>query len=533
MPTKISVDKTLSQARQAVKKQDWVTAVQLLRSVLDRFPANKKAARALGDIRVTALQALLELAKSAQGNEDWRLAKAQLEAAHYLAPDLVEVRTALIECCLEAKFPKQALGLIKPVLDQNPEYAPYLVYQGRALHELNQADAAKQSLKRVLATAPDDVSAHRVLATVERSQGDLISAQKHFEAGLKSAPWDVGIIRDLSALRSEFSPDDPVIAQARQSLAKLGSESVRGAYLHFALFDMLKKAGEREAAFEHLIKGNKILAAHHPYDFKSEALAGAFCKAQFSEPLQTKTEKVETKFIFITGLPRTGTTLAERILARSDEVQAAGELNIISTAVLEKLRSIRDRSNQRITDKDIASLRERILLEFDQISDGHPVIVDKMPLNFRWIGFICAALPEARIVHMNRDLHAVAWSLYRHAFQGRGHDFIYTPEDIARFMIFHRDMMQHWRQVCGDRIHDLNYSDLVNDQSAATRGLAKAVGLEWTEAFLSPEKATNHVRTSSVVQVTKPIYQGSDETWKTFEMQLEPLMKALETAKLI
>lgn len=532
MPAALSVDKSLSQARQAAKKQDWLTAVLLNKSVLERFPANKKAAKALTDMRAPATQGILEGAKAAQAKEDWRLAHRYLEAAHFLAPELPEIRHALVECCFEAKAPNAALKLIDEVLQKEPGDLRYLIYQGQALHELNRPDAARNSLAKALDLSPDNVSAHSVLAVVERSQGDLAKAQTHFEAALRSAPHDVGLIRNLSVLKSKCSADDPVIAQAKQALAILGKDNERSAFLHFALFDLLDKCDEREAAFDHLLKGNAILARHHPFDFKSEAFVGAYSKALFADPLPSA-EMEETKFIFVTGLPRTGTTLTERILARAQGVQAGGELNIVSSAVLDRLREMRGRADQRLTKKDIAAMRAGILEGFEQMSDGSPVIVDKMPLNFRWIGYICAALPEARIVHMNRDPQAVAWSLYRHVFQGRGHDFIYTPEDIARFMLFHRDLMAHWRKVCGDRIFELNYSDLVGDQLATTKALAGAVGLEWTEDWLSPEKATNHVRTASVAQVTKPIYAGSDASWKKYEEHLAPLMKALTSAKLI
>lgn len=533
MPAALSVDKSLSLARQAAKKQDWLQAQQLYKSVLDRFPGNKKAAKAVAELRSVAPAALMKSAQQKQLEEDWDAAGLHLEAADYFAPNVPVIMLALAKVYIETDRPKLGLSLCDRLLAHQPQNVEALILRGHALHELDQGETARTALQAALKLAPTDPTAFRLLGMVEQSAGDLKEAQRQFELGLQSNPNDVSLLRYLSILKKNVSLDDPHMALMRQTLVKLGEQNPRSGIIHFALFDMLHKAKDHAAAYPHLKKGNDILAATYPFDFKSEAIAGTYAKALFPEPVPAFDDVADTRFIFVTGLPRTGTTLTERILARDERVQACGELTLLRAAVFEQFNVLKAQGKARPGPEHIAALRERLLKGFSELSDGRPIAVDKMPLNFRWIGFICAALPEARIVHMSRDPRAVAFSLYRQVFRGRGHDFIFTFDDIARFMVYHRDLMSHWRKVCGDRVFDLNYSDLVNDQLGSSKALADAVGLTWSDAWLSPEKADTHVRTASVAQVTEPVYTNSDEGWKTYEAQLQPMLTSLKSAGLI
>ena len=533
MAAALSVDKSLTLARQAAKKQDWITAYKNYKAVLDRFPSNKKAAKAVAELSAVAASALLKRAKVEQDNNDWKAVNDLLCAAAYFAPGVVEIRTALAESYIESGNPSAGLPIIDKLLAAEPNSALFYRLRGQALHELDRPDEAKVALRKALEIDPTNARAHRALGIVARSQGDLDEALNHFEAGLKITPNDASLYRHIVTLAPPESDQDSRIVNLKGALAALGADNPKAIPLHLALFEALHKCGNRDGAFSHLSKAKSVASQHHPYDFQSDAVIAAFSKAQFSDTEWFQQEVEETRLIFVTGLPRTGTTLTERILSCSDDVQACGEQMIVQRAVIDLLGDVRQRKDPKINRKDIAALRETLLAGYANISDGRGVQIDKMPLNFRWIGYLVAALPQARIVHLNRDPQAVAWSLYRHLFKGRGHDFMHSPKDIARFMILHRDLMAHWRKVCGARVFDLSYSDLVNDQVTATKALADAVDLEWSEAWLSPEKATNHVRTSSVLQVTKPIFKNSDESWRAYESQLAPLTAALGQAGLI
>jgi hypothetical protein len=153
-----------------------------------------------------------------------------------------------------------------------------------------------------------------------------------------------------------------------------------------------------------------------------------------------------------------------------------------------------------------------------------------MPLNFRWTGLICAALPEARVVHVTRDPIAVSWSLYKHAFTGPGNAFAYDLADIASYIKLADDMMAHCNSIFPGRIHRLDYAALIDDPTASTRALAKACDLEWTDRCLSPHLGDAAVLTASSAQVRQPIYSGSDAAWRRYEPHLGPLRDALKLA---
>ncbi|CUJ13773.1 tetratricopeptide repeat-containing sulfotransferase family protein [Cognatishimia activa] len=533
MPAALSVDKSLTLARQAAKKQDWITAYRNYKAVLNRFPSNKKAAKAVAELSKVAAPALLKRAKVEQDNGDWKAVNDLLRAAAFFAPGVVEIRTVLAESYIESGNPSAGLPIIDKLLAAEPNSALFHRIRGQALHELDRPDEAKKALRKALEIDPSYAKAHRAIGIVARSQGDLDEALSHFEAGLDITPNDANLYRHVVTLAPPKNDQDPHIVKLKGALAALGADNPKSIPLHLALFEALHKSGNREAAFSHLSKAKAVVSQQHPYDFQSDAVVAAFSKAQFSDAEWFQQEVKAPRLIFVTGLPRSGTTLTERILSCADDVQACGEQMIVQRAVIDLLGDVRQRKDPKLNHQDIAGLRESLLAAYAKISDGRSVQIDKMPLNFRWIGYLVAALPEARIVHLNRDPQAVAWSLYRHLFKGRGHDFMHSPEDIARFMILHRDLMAHWRKVCGARVFDLSYSELVNDQVTATKALADAVDLDWSDAWLSPEKATNHVRTSSVLQVTKPIYKNSDESWRVYESQLAPLTAALGQAGLI
>ncbi len=217
----------------------------------------------------------------------------------------------------------------------------------------------------------------------------------------------------------------------RRLLAASDQNDPAIAPLHFALFKALDDLDQRARAFAHLEKANRLTKIGSGYDFQTDALPYALSKALIRVPIRADTPPPGLRPIFVTGLPRSGTTLVERILARAEGVQACGELTVVQVTVGRLLREIMTRANKSLSAEDIVRLRRETLQGLIEYSDGRPVLIDKMPLNFRWIGYICAALPEARIVHVSRDTMAVAWSLYRHSFAGGGNRFVYDPADIA------------------------------------------------------------------------------------------------------
>ncbi|MDC0736837.1 sulfotransferase [Cognatishimia sp. SS12] len=529
----------MTRAKQATKAEDWVEAHANYQAVLARFPGNKRARQGLEALRLPALPALLKKAKEGQAASNWSLVEQQLATAHALAPDLSQIGVAYASALIENSKPIKALSITDEVLARFPQETAAMMSKSLCLHELDRPAEASAILTELDALMPDAAPVLNLLGLVARSQGRKDEAAAYFRRAIALQPNNAAFHRHLSlVLDYKNTPENAAhIREMKAALAANGAGSADAAPLHFSLFRALDSLGDHDSAFAHLAQGNKLVKDSKGYDFKSDAVVAAVSKTLFAAPLpapdMAEVRQAKRRQIFVLGLPRTGTTLVERTLSRAAGTQACGELMIVHHAVTALLHEVSSRKNSVITQADFDALRQELLTGFDAISNGNPVMIDKMPLNFRWLGYICTALPEAQIVHINRDPMAVAWSLYKHLFSRDGNRFIYDIADIARFMVLHRDLMDHWRKVCPGRIHDVNYADLVADQRSTTEALATATGLEWTEDWLSPEKATNHVRTASVIQVQKPVYSGSDQAWRAYESHLGPLRDALTQAGIL
>ena len=154
---------------------------------------------------------------------------------------------------------------------------------------------------------------------------------------------------------------------------------------------------------------------------------------------------------------------------------------------------------------------------------------DKMPMNFRYIGFILSAFPEAKIVHLKRDARATCWSIYKHYFDSSGIGYSCDQKDLAKYYGLYSNLMNFWHELYPNKIYDISYEDLTANQEEETRKLLKYCDLEWDENCLSFHKNERAVKTASALQVRKKMYQGSSEAWKKYESYLGPLLKGLKS----
>jgi hypothetical protein len=221
--------------------------------------------------------------------------------------------------------------------------------------------------------------------------------------------------------------------------------------------------------------------------------------------------------IFILGMPRSGTTLTERILGRHGMIEPAGELPHLGMAV-----NTHFERGDPVTRSFLQNVRDSYLHGVKPLTKGRPYVVDKMPHNFRWIGVIARALPEAKIIHMDRDARAVAWSNFKTYFSTNAKGMGYSCDlgDIVEHYQLYRDLMALWRDRYPGWILDFDYEALTQEPEARTRTLLDWLGLPWDEACLSPEETRKTAKTASKNQVTKPIYTGSGEEWRLYEPYL-------------
>ena len=224
--------------------------------------------------------------------------------------------------------------------------------------------------------------------------------------------------------------------------------------------------------------------------------------------------------VFVVGMPRSGTTLVEQILASHDEVHTAGELLLMNQCV--------DKIAPPFTYENLKRLRDEYLDGIQDISGGKQFVIDKLPLNFKWLGFIICAIPEAKIIYCKRDPRAVCFSNFTHSFEGVGNQFAYGLEDVAHFYNLHMELMTFWNTRFPGVIHEQNYEHLTEDQEEETIKLLNYLGVPWDDKCVDFYNNGLTVETASHEQVKQPMYQNSSNAWKAYESRLKPMLKILK-----
>ncbi|MEQ8953953.1 MAG: sulfotransferase [Gammaproteobacteria bacterium] len=300
-----------------------------------------------------------------------------------------------------------------------------------------------------------------------------------------------------------------------------------GIVLCFALAKIYDDLGEVDAAFRLLEEGNR----HHRQG-KTDTIAdarktiAAVTRIFSDERVVALEQAAAIQPIFVLGLPRSGTTLVEQILASHSQVNAGGELQLMGRWCVQYLNHYFRNPAGVSLSPNLNSLRQFYLEGIERLG-LHNCITDKMPQNFLWTGFILSAFPAAKIVHLVRDPMAVCWSLYKTDFAGNAHGYACDLVDIAEFYKLYFGLMEFWRERFPGKIYDLNYERLTEQQENETRKLLNHCGLAWEPQCLEYYKNQRQVKTASAHQVKLPMYQRSSEAWNRYENHLKDLQQSL------
>jgi hypothetical protein len=226
-------------------------------------------------------------------------------------------------------------------------------------------------------------------------------------------------------------------------------------------------------------------------------------------------------------MPRSGTSLVHQIIDSHPDVFGAGELNSLNKIVAPILNKIKDSHNDVLSSEDLSSIRHKYLKSIENFNVNEKVIIDKMPLNFRYVGFILNAIPEAKIIHMNRDAMATCWSIYKSFFNGNAYS--YNQDDLGNYYGLYKDLMIYWNNLFPNKILDVNYEKLTISQEDETRKILNYCDLDWNDNCLNFHTNQTAMKTTSALQVRQKMYQGSSEAWKKYEAYLHPLINRLNS----
>lgn len=401
-----------------------------------------------------------------------------------------------------------------------------------ALSRLGRAEEAIDICHRIIEIDETQANAWSLLAKILGDFGDRAGAIDAIDRAREIDP------DDLSALATRWSVDTlPLDHPDRERIERLADDSqvapdIRSR-LAAALFSAHDKTGDAAAAMPWIVKAKAIRARHFPYDRDTQNAAFTKLMATFRAGVapiskdDVSAMPAPARPVFIVGMPRSGTSLVEQILASHSKVYAAGELPALGS-ILARL-GWREGHDPRPFDREtLLEIRRSYFDDLIRRGVDKPVVTDKTPLNFAFVGPALAAMPEARVLFMQRDPRAVCWSNFSHIFAGRGNDFGNDMGDTAWMYRKHLEFLDLWQTLYPDRVTVVPYEKLTEHQEEESRKLVAAAGLDWEAACLDFHKTKRAVRTSSSGQVHRKMYTGSSEAWRRYEPWIGPILEGLE-----
>jgi tetratricopeptide (TPR) repeat protein len=381
--------------------------------------------------------------------------------------------------------------------------------------------------------APAKIAFRYNLAMAQRMAGDFEAAETNLDQVLAENPLDGEAQNARSGLRKQSGERNHVV-ELEWTLRRLDGRPGVVA-LHFALAKELDDLGEHRRSFACLSKGCRLHRASYRYDVAGDlAVLEALTREHRGiRPADSTRVDATAAPVFVIGLPRSGTTLIERILGSHSQVFAAGELDYFPTVAIEAVTQRCGGSVSKLEfvgrslEVDFADLGQTYLERARTHTGGACRFTDKLPLNYLYAGLIHAALPQARFVALRRHPVAVCFAMYKTLFAS-AYPFTYDLIEVARYYLAWDRLMQHWERQIGAAWLTVRYEELVLSQEQQTRMLLAHCGLSWEDGCLQFQRHSSPVATESAVQVRRPLYADSIGHWRAYTQELQPLIEYLE-----
>lgn len=457
----------------------------------------------------------------------WRRALA-------VEPRFKAASVALGGALRDMTFREGAEAVYRDALRQTPQDPELVCALAELLVEMGRADEAVALLDENQAARGERADTDYYRGVAQITLGQFKEAEKSFRQTIARAPDFYHGYVHLTAT-TKFALADPIYRYLEN--AAHGSQleaSEQQVNVHFSLGKILQDNREYDHAFEHFTAGNRACRTLRPYSHTQQSKQATALKTKLDQDFITGMRpygNLTELPVFIVGMPRSGTTLTEQVLARHPQVRAGGEMVLLHSILRRQLGQTYRRelaaglaAFDSATFSGIATALETGLRR--EAGDAAR-ITDKMPSNFLLTGWLHALLPGARIIHCRRDALDTCVSCYTTLFN-RGHEFSNDLEDLGHYYQLYLDMMAHWRElVPADRLLELDYESLVADPEPVIRKLLDFIGLPWHADCLDFGRTSKTVQTASVLQVRQPLYTSSVGRWKHYASHLGPLRTAL------
>ena len=439
------------------------------------------------------------------------------------------------------RYEKRALKATEKALQLQPDNLRAKTNRALALSINDKLNEAIEIFEDVIKEEPNGAN-YKNLATAFRDAGETEKSYEAISRALEESPNDEAIFFNLAA-SNLYKPALKTLNNFKNILktsSKLDYNQKTS--IAFGLHNSYKKLRDYKAAGEYLVLGNKFSDTWIKPDLKNERKFFNEIKKTFTKDLiknksisYSLSKNTKVSPIFILGMPRSGTTLCEQIIATHSKVTGGGELpHLIRSSDLPSAYNLDTKTinefMKNITDSNEAVLEKKAIIYLNSIkniSHGLNYVTDKMPHNFVLIGYIKIIFPNAKIIYCKRDPIDNCYSMYAHKFVDMAHGYSYNQEVLGRYYKLHCDLMDHWFSIFGNEIFTLNHERLIENQELISKDLIEYCELQWEDSCLEFYKTKRQVQTASNEQVRQPINKKSITAWKKYEDVLGPLLKSL------
>jgi tetratricopeptide (TPR) repeat protein len=465
------------------------------------------------------------------------LALTAIEKALSIEPDSTAWLLQKALCLAKLGQVKQVKSLVKQLYSRKMKTAYQHSAFAMLLTQLGMRERAVKHYEQAAALNPHDARHYYNIACLQRTLGEIDAAEENFDKAISLDPTDYEAYKTRSELRKQ-TPVNNHVNSLEQLLEKDVDEKQGKTHICYALAKELEDLGESERSFHYLRIGADTRRSYMRYDVQRDLDTIRSVQQMYSAELFDGSIEGDSnsEAIFILGMPRTGTTLVERILASHTDVFAAGELNNFAVQMMELVRA--QSANDKMDRDELVRLSAE--LDFKKLGEayisstrpftGHTArFIDKLPLNYLYVGLIHLALPNAKVINLKRNPLDTCYAIYKQLFVD-AYPFSYDLEELGRYYVAYHQLMEHWHAVLPGVIHTVGYEDLVSDIESESRRLLEFCGLDWQPQCLKFHESKDASTTASTVQVRQPVYQSSVGKWRDYEKQMQPIVKILQQA---
>jgi tetratricopeptide (TPR) repeat protein len=432
-----------------------------------------------------------------------------------------------------------AEALYQGILNDAPEQPDALHLLGLIRGEQGQEHIGIELIERALRKRPLAAAYHHNIAGLYRRVGEMALAKARFQDAFTLKP-DYGEAYQGYAEMVAFAPQDPFLDAVEQQLTDPNLHDQTRCYLHFAAGKYLDDTAEYDQAFKHYESANGLAARSFSVSKNRQFFQDLVYFQPDLQSIEARGGSVgdQPMPIFVVGMPRSGTSLVEQILASHSRVFGAGELNDLATVSLQLAQTLRAQSapagmrrdeSSRLVQVAVDQARARYLhaLRDRDYGEGIQWIVDKHPLNFRFLGLLRAMIPGVKIVHVSRHPLDTCLSCFFQNFT-KGQDYSFNLTDLGQYYLDYQRLMNHWSAVPGLNIHTVTYESLLASPQSVIESLLAFCELPFEPACLRFYDTIRTVSTASFNQVRQPIYQTSKARWRHYAQHLGPLARMLD-----